>query len=223
MKRESFSLKYMLITCRLDMLWLPAAFWALFLIIAWMTQGEPSNFPVTVAFLGVALPLISGVLAAYAVLEDPALELQFATPRPVWRMLFERLGMIIILAAACAFSYQGVLAGLGTYLSPLGSFWPRQLAWLAPTLATAALGAAVAFANRQAMGGAAVVGLVWIIQIFMREWFLQDRWARYLLLMMGSNYPDNPELRANQAALTGLAVLLLVAAWALLCRQERYI
>ena len=41
--------------------------------------------------------------------------------------------------------------------------------------------------------------------------------------MMGSNYPDHPALRGNQAALMGLAVLLLAAAWAMLRRQERYI
>lgn len=223
MKRESFSLKYMLLTCRLDMLWLPAAFWALFLIIAWMIQGEPASFPVTVAFLGAALPLIGGILAAYAVLEDPALELQFAAPRPAWQMLLERLGMIMLLAAACAFSYQGVLVLLGIDLSPLGSYWPRQLAWLVPTLATVALGSAAAFANRHAAAGAAAVGLVWMLEIMLRDLFLQSRWARYLLLMMGSNYPDYPALRANQAALAGLAALLLAAAWALLRRQERYI
>jgi hypothetical protein len=223
MKRESFSLKYMLLTCRLDMLWLPAAFWALFLIIAWMIQDEAAGFPVTVAFLGAALPLISGILAAYAVLEDPALELQFAAPRPAWRMLLERLGMILLLAAACALSYQGALALLGIDLSPLGGFWPRQLAWLAPTLATAALGSAAALANRNAAAGAAAVGLVWMLEIMLRGLFLQSRWARYLLLMMGSNYPDHPALRANQAVLAGLAALLLAAAWALLRRQERYI
>ncbi len=93
------SLRYMLMTYRLDMLWLPAAFWALFLIISWMIRDTQSGFPVCVAYLGAALPLIGGILAAYAVLDDPALELQFATPRPAWLMLLERLGMILALRA----------------------------------------------------------------------------------------------------------------------------
>lgn len=223
MKRKTFSLQYMLLTCRLDLVWLPIAFWALFVILAWMLRDERMGFHVTAAFFGVALPLISGILAAYAVLEDPALELQFATPRPAWWMLLERLGMILVLAAGCALAYQLALAALKIDLAPLGTFWTRQLAWLAPTLAMTAFGSAAAFAGRQSLAGAAAVGMVWIFEILMREWFLQDRWARYLLLLMGSNYPDHPALRGNQASLIGHAAILLVAAWALLRRQERYI
>lgn len=223
MKHKTFTLKYMLLTYRLDMLWLPAAFWALFLIISWMIKDQPAGFPVCVAYLGNALPLVAGFLAAYAVLDDPALELQFATPRPAWVMLLERLGMILALTTICALGYQGVIAALGIDLSSLGNFAARQLAWLVPTLAMMALSSAVSFANRQAVAGASITGMVWIIQILMRGWFTQDPWGQYLLLMMGSNYPDHPVLRGNQAVLTALAVLLLAAAWALLRKQERYI
>lgn len=223
MKRITFSLKYMLLTYRLDMLWLPAAFWGLFVILSWMLKKEPMGGHVSVAFFGLALPLIGGILAAYAVLDDPALELQFATPRPVWVMLVERLGLIVCVSMICALAYQAVLVALGIDLAPLGSVWARQLAWLAPTLALVALGAACAFASRQSVAGAAIAGLVWFVQLMLRGWFLQHPWARYLLLMMGSNYPDNPALPANQAVLCGLAALLLVAAWAWLRRQERYI
>jgi hypothetical protein len=223
MKRGMFSLKYMLLTYKLDMVWLPAAFCALFLIIGWMTQDTPTGFTVTAAFLGAALPLIGGILAAYAVLEDPALELHFATPRPDWLLLLERLGMILVLLAIFALIYQAALAALRIDLSPLGDLPARQLVWLAPTLATIALSAAMSFANRQAVAGAAVTGMIWFMQIILRDWFLQSAWGRYLLLIMGSNYPENPALRGNQAALIALSLLLLLAAWALLRRQERYI
>lgn len=218
-----FSPKYMLMTYRLDMLWLPVAFWALFIIIAWFTREEEMGFGVTTAFLGAALPLIGGVLASYAVLEDPALELQFATPRPAWVMLLERMGFILIVTALCALSYQAVIGLLGIDLAPLGSLPVRQMAWLAPTLAAVALGATVAFAMRQGIAGAAITGLVWFVQILAHDWFLSSPWACYILLMMGSNYTDHPALPGNRMALSGLAVLLIVAAWALLRRQERYI
>jgi hypothetical protein len=138
-------------------------------------------------------------------------------------MLLERLGIILVLAAVCAFTYQGAVRLLGIDLSPLGSVAARQIAWLAPTLAMIALGSAVAFAGRSSTAGAAVVGMVWIFEIILRDWLLQGRVGQYLLLMMGSNYPAHPALHANQATLVGLAVLLLAAAWALLRRQERYI
>jgi hypothetical protein len=223
MKSGPFSLRYMLMTYRLDMLWLPAGFWGLFLILSWMLRNEAHGFDLSVAYFGTALPLIGGIQAAYAVLDDPALELQFATPRPMWGMLLERLGMIAVIGALCALAYQAALVALGIDLAPLGGLAARQLAWLAPLLALMALGAAVAFAARQAVAGAAVTGMVWIIQIIIRDGFLQSSWAQYLLLFMGSNYPNHPALRANQAILLSLAALLLVAAWSLLRRQERYL
>ena len=221
--RATSALHYMLLTYRLDMLWLPAAFLALFIIISWIIRGNHTGFTVCVSYLGLALPLIGGVLAAYAVLEDPALELQFATPRPAWVMLLERLGMIVIISTLCALAYQAIIAALGIDLAPLGGIFARQLAWLAPTLVMIALGCAAAFAGRQPSAGAAAVGMLWIFQLVLRGWFLEDRLGQYLLLMMGSNYPDHPALRGNQAALVGLAVLLLAACWAMLRRQERYI
>lgn len=223
MKRITISLKYMLLTCRLDMLWLPAAFWGLFVVLSWMLKNEPAGFAVCTAYFGAALPLIGGILAAYAVLDDPALELHFAAPRLAGRMLLERLGGIVVLSALCAAGYQLVLAGLGIDLEPLGDGAGRQLAWLAPTLVMVAFGSAVAFANKQSMAGAAAVGLVWVFELIWRDWFLQGDWARYVLLIMGSNYPENPALRGNQVALLGLSLLLLAAAWALLRRQERYL
>lgn len=223
MKRITVSLKYMLKTYRLDMLWLPAAFWALFLILTWMLRDEQTGYTITVSFFGVALPLISGILAAYAVLEDPALELQFAAPRPVWAMLAERLGMILVLAAFFAFAYQGGVALLSVDLSPLGSFGARQLAWLVPTLTMMALSSVCSFALRQAVAGAALTGLIWFTQLIFRSWFLENRYGQYLLLMMGSNYPDHLALHGNQIVLAGLGLALLIAAWALLRRQERYI
>lgn len=223
MNRKTYPLKYILLTYRLDMLWLPLAFWGLFVIMTWMLRSEPSGYDICTAFFGAALPLIGGILSAYAVLDDPALELQFAAPRPAWIMLAERLGMILVITTICATAYQGVVATLGIDLSPLGNLPARQLAWLAPTLAAVALATAAAFAARQSMAGAVIIGLIWIFQVVMRDWFLQNRIGRYLLLFMGSNYYDHPALHGNQAALTLLALLLFAAAWDLLRRQERYI
>jgi hypothetical protein len=223
MNFKGFSWKYMLVTCRLDMLWLPGAFWALFLVLSWMIRADPYGFAICASYLGAALPLIAGILAAYAVLDDPALELQFAAPRPAYWMLLERLGMILALAAACALSYQAVVALLQIDLSPLGGFLARQAAWAAPCLAMIALGAAAALAFRQAAAGSALIGLVWMMQVLLRDLFLQSPAARYVLIFMGSNYPQDPALRGNQAALAGLAVLLSIAAWAFLRLQERYL
>jgi hypothetical protein len=223
MSRKTFSLKYTLLTYRLDMLWLPAAFWALFILLVWIIPEADTRNTLAHAYFGVALPLIGGILGAYAVLEDPALELQFATPRPVWQLLAERNAMIVAILGVCALSYQGVIAVLGFDLSPLGGFILRQLAWLVPTLAMVGLSAALSFAVRQPMAGAAATGMIWMIQLMYRDLFLAGKIGPYFLLMMGSNYSDHPALRANQAVLTVLAVLCGFVCLALLRRQEAFL
>ncbi len=72
-------------------------------------------------------------------------------------------------------------------------------------------------------GGALAVGLVWLIQLVLRGWFMASPWARYVFLFMAARYPTSPYLAANLLGLAGLAALLVVAASLLLTREERYL
>jgi hypothetical protein len=221
MKR--FSLRYSLLTYRLDQLWFPLAIWALFVIICLFVQRSDQVMNTTRGYLGVALPLIAGILAAYAVLDDPALELRFATPISAGQTLFERLSLILVVQAVAALSFQVFVLALGGDFSVLGTAWDVQLAWLVPSLALMALGSLGALLAAQTMVGALLIGVVWIVELIAREWFAaQDGW-RYLLVFMSALMPDHPFLRGNQLALVLLAALLFVAAGLLLRRQERYI
>ncbi|MCL4560889.1 MAG: hypothetical protein M1281_09775 [Chloroflexi bacterium] len=223
MKRSSTPLRYTLLTYRLDHLWLPAAFWALFLLLILFVPQPESKTNMAAAYLGGALPLLAGILAAYAILDDPALELQFSSPRPAWRTLFERLGMILVIVGLFAFSYQACMALIGIDLSPLGGIALRQLAWLVPCLALMALGSAGAFALAQPAAGAMLVALIWMVELLLRSWFASNEWGRYLFIYMGIYAPQNPYLIASHASLLALSLLLLAGSWALLKNQERYI
>jgi len=216
-----FSLRYSLLTYRLDQLWFPAAFWALFAIIALFLPEK--DFDIACAYLGCAIPLVGGILAAYGVLDDPALELRFATPVPSAQTLLERLGLILLVQAACAFGFQLLCLALGVDFSPLGNALAVQLAWLVPTLALMALGTAGSLLAAQSMTGAFLVGIAWLVELIARGWFAASPVGRYFLVFMGALMPEHPHLLANQASLLALAVLLFAAAWALLHRQERYI
>src|SRR5512141_1093043 len=88
MKR--FSLRYTLLTSRLDQLWFPLAFWVLFVFIG-IIRGPEYILDTSRAYLGTVIPLIGGIMAAYAVLDDPALELRFATPVSAGQTMLERL------------------------------------------------------------------------------------------------------------------------------------
>ncbi|MFZ6029011.1 MAG: hypothetical protein ACOYYS_14960 [Chloroflexota bacterium] len=220
MKRIAYSL----LTYRLDQVWFPAGLWALFAIILLIMRGTADQaFNMARSYLGAVMPLTAGIMAAYALLEDPALELRFAIRLPAWKALAERLAITFAIAAITALGFQGVTALLGVSLEPLGGFWAIQLAWLAPTLALMALGCTVSLAFGQSNGGAIVVGLVWLMELLLRGWFIDHRWARYLLVFFGILAPEHPSLPANQVTLLLLAALLLLGAQHLFKQQERYI
>ena len=220
MKR--FSLRYTLLTYRLDQLWLPAAFWALFAIISLFRGGPDNVLDMARAYLGAVVPLVAGVLAAYAVLDDPALELRFATPIRAERLLLERLGLIFVVQTVCAISFQWFVLALESDFSMLGNWVDVQMAWLVPTLSLMGLGCAASLLGAQPMTGVFTAGLVWLIELLARGWLARNA-GKYLLVFMAALMPDHPALIANRICLLILSMGLLVAAWALLGRQERYI
>lgn len=217
-----FSLRYTLLTYRLDQIWLPAAFWALFVIIS-LFRNEPDDvLDMTRAYLGTVVPLVGGILAAFAVLDDPALELRFATPIRAEQLLLERLGLIFVVQTGCAMTFQWVALALKADLSMLGNWTDVQLAWLVPTLSLMGLGCAASLLGAQTTSGVFVAGLVWLIELLARGWLAQNV-GKYLLVFMAALMPDHPALIANRVCLLVLTTGLLVIAWALLSRQERYI
>jgi len=220
MKR--FSLRYTLLTYRLDQLWLSAGFWALFVIISFFRSGPDDVLDMARAYLGTVVPLVGGILAAYAVLDDPALELRFATPTRAERLLLERLGLIFIVQMVCAITFQGVALALGADFALLGNWADVQLAWLVPTLSLLGLGCAASLLGAQAVTGVFTAGLVWLIELLAKGWLAHNA-GKYVLVFMAALMPEHPALLANRICLLILSTGLLIAAWALLGRQERYI
>ncbi len=220
MKR--FSLRYSLLTSRLDLLWFPLSLWALFVAIG-VVRGPEYIVDTSRAYLGAVLPLIGGIMAAYAVLDDPSLELRFATPVPAAQMLLERFVPLFCVLLACASTYQLFARSLGADFVPLFGDWARvQLIWLVPTLWSMACGCLISFAAAQSLTGALLVGLVWIVELVARGWFAGNA-GKYVLIFMGPLMPDHPDLIANYISLSVLAATFLLIAWALLRRQERFL
>lgn len=220
---KSFSLRYSLLTYRLDQLWLPAAFWALFAIMALIFRGDDRVYDLARGLVGGVLPLLGGIMAAYMVLDDPTLELQFTTPVPAHKTLIERVGLTFVIIAITALSYQLFLMALGVNLSRWTDPLIFQLTWIVPSLVFLALGGAAAFAFGSCVSGAMSVGLVWIVELIARDWFLSDRWLQYVMVFMALIAPAHPNFHANLIVLLALAAGLFVAAWALLKKQERYL
>ncbi|HSL45334.1 MAG TPA: hypothetical protein VK897_18005 [Anaerolineales bacterium] len=219
MKR--FSLRYTLLTSRFDQLWLPLAFGVLFVIIG-LIRGPEYITDTTRSYLGAVIPLLGGIMAAYAILDDPALELRFATPISAAQTLLERLAPTFIVQLISAVAFQVFAAIMKTDFSIFGGGINVQLAWLLPTLALMAFGCLTALLAAQTIIGAVFAGMVWLVELVARGWFAGNA-GKYFLIFMGSLMPDHPDLSANQISLFALSIVFLVAAWGLLHRQERYI
>lgn len=220
MKR--FSLRYILLTSRFDQVWFPLAFWALFVLIS-IIRGQEYILDTSRAYLGVLMPLIGGIMAAYAVLDDPALELRFATPVPAIQTLLERLVPTFVIQVLCALTFQVFALALRVDFVPVyGNWFNVQLIWLIPTLSLMALGCLSAIAAAQTTTGALFAGMVWLVELVARGWFAYNN-GKYFLVFMGPLMPDHPDLMANYFSLSALTSLFLFIAWAMLHRQERYV
>jgi hypothetical protein len=218
------ALRYHLRIVRGEQLVLPAGLWALFALMLFLLGDESGRRPYVIAgYLGMVLPLSAGILSAAAIVDDPVLELQFAAPRPPWRLLVERLAIVLAIACLGAVAFQMLAAGAGVSLSSLGGLGKRQLAWLVPCVALVGLSTWAALALRHSTAAALLVGLVWIVQVIIREGISATAWGRYLYLFMGARQPGSPHLAVNQATLMALGVALTIAGALLLRRQERYL
>ena len=214
-------IRYAWLTYRRELLWFPGALLAFFVVMTWMMRAPDIRFTIGRAYLGFFVPLVGGILAAYAVLDDPALELRFATPARLSQILLTRLGLILAVQAAGALVFQLAAAAMGIDFSPLGGIGATQLAWLVPTLTLAALGLGGSLATAHSATGAFLAGAAWLVQLLMKGWILAN--ARHLYVFMGVLEPAHPDLRSNQGALLATTLGLLALSWGLLHRRERYL
>jgi hypothetical protein len=215
-------IKYTFQAFQKDQFWLPPTITALFMLIL-LFMPEDNKYNTARAFLGFVLPLIAGGLSAYAFLEDSALELQFSTKRPAWKMMLERLGVVLVVIVLVSLMFQVYAQLLGIALDPLGGIVQRQLVWFVPCFTMLVLGGAASLMACNSSGGIAQVGGLWIIQLLLRGWFARKMFWRYILLFYGAMDPLGEPLVWNQITLITISILLLAAAHHLLTKQERYI
>ncbi len=215
------SLRYVWLTHRRDQLWFPAALWILFVVFVLALDKPAARFTLARAYLGFLVPLTAGLLAAYSLLDDPALELRFATPARASTTLLGRVGLIVAVHAAAALAFELFAAAVGIDLSPLGGVVRVQLVWLVPTVALAALGASGALAGAHTVVGAFLAGGLWLVQLMMKGWCMTN--TKPCFLFLGVFAPADAGLAANQLTLVATAAALLALGWRLLLRRERYL
>ncbi|MEO8503355.1 MAG: hypothetical protein ABI609_05615 [Acidobacteriota bacterium] len=215
------ALKYTWLTYRREQLWFPIAFLALFVFISVFMRHPAIRFNLARAYLGFMVPLLGGIAAAYAVLDDPAIELRFATPLSAAETLGTRLGLILGVQTLSALGFEVVVYALRVDLSPLGGLLGLQLVWFTPTLALIAVATFGSLAGAQSAVGAFLAGALWLVQLTMKSWFELN--GKYVFLFMGVFGSAGNDLLMNRVVLLVVSVALLLGAWALLHRQERFL
>lgn len=220
---RSTPLQFVLRTYQASMFWLPAAIWALVLIVVGIFGKNFQAVTVSSAYTGVVLPLIGGILGAYAFLDDPVLELQFASPRAAFRAIVEKFGVIMLVLAVCSISYQLIIHWIGLDMREYGSIWQRQAAWIVPCIAMTLGGMTAAFGSAQCTTGAMMVGMVWIVEVIARDWFLMTPAAKNFFLFTGALYPKATSVISSQLTILGLSIIFLITGWVLFQKQERFI
>lgn len=203
---------------------LPLGIWGLFLLVGILFFEGELAVDRSAAFLGYVMPLLGGILAANALLNDSALELRFSTAQSAWNMLAERILPLFGFLALLAISFQVILAFAGVDYAKFGGLLQRQLVWAVPSLMMLTLGSLGSFLARNAITGAGIISGLWILQVLMRGWFSQDSTMQHIFLFQGMmRAPGSAELIRNQISLTILSVLFFIASGLLLKRQERYL
>lgn len=215
------ALRYAWRTHRRELVWFPVAFWAALIVILLMMRAPDIRFAIARAYLGFLVPLVGGILAAYTVLDDRALELRFSTPTTAAETLLTRFALMLGVQTACALSFQLIALAVGVDFSPLGNVASVQASWLVPALSLGALGTTGALAGAHAATGAFLAAAVWLVQLLMKSWLLAN--APSVYLFMGVLEPGRPDLLKSQLILILMSAALMTLSWRLLHRQERYL
>jgi hypothetical protein len=171
------------------------------------------------------LPPVAGLLAAYLVTGNPAIELHLTLPRSYAALMWLRLLLLTLWCTLAAVVTSASISAAGYWIAPQTE--PRrQLIWAAPMLWFIACGALLSLLLRSRVASSAVLGMVWVGELFLRAYFLQNAALQkvYLFLTLetipGSSAPASAYWLANRLTLLAMAALFLAVVALLLPRGE---
>jgi hypothetical protein len=171
------------------------------------------------------LPPVAGIVAVWLVYGNPAVELHLTLRRSYAATTLLRLGLLTLWAVAVTAVTGGVIRQAGYWLAPQPEPLD-QLLWLAPLLWFIAAGAMFALLLRSPVAAGAVLGMVWLGEVFFRAQILENVYLRnaYLFLTLetlpGGFAPDAAWWTQSRLILLAMVAVFLVIFIALLRRNE---
>ena len=171
------------------------------------------------------LPPVAGLAAAHLVGGNPAIELHLSLPRSYAALTWLRLGLLTLWCALAAGLISAAISAAGYWIAPQTE--PRRpLIWAAPMLWFVAGGAMLSLLLRSRVASSAVLGMIWLGELFLRTYFLQNPTLQkvYLFLTLetlpGARAPASAYWLANRLTLLAMAALFLAALVLLLRLNE---
>jgi hypothetical protein len=170
--------------------------------------------------LEMVLPLAAAIVAVFAAVSDPCLELQLSLPIPYRRTVGRRV--LLALAWTVPLGPVGtVYLRLSGHLATNRDVVTAQLVWLAPTLWLVAVGMLAAMVFRSAPAAAALVAIIWLFEQIQHDNLLHGRWTRPIFLFTTTYAPDSPTWLPDRLWLVTTAFVPAAAGAWLLRRPER--
>jgi hypothetical protein len=167
------------------------------------------------------IPPVAGLAAAQLIAHDPAKELHLAVVRPYRRTMLLRLSLFglwtLLVAAAVSIAASRTGYWLVTRQAP-----QDQLTWLAPVVWCIGLGAVLALALRSTVASSAILGMLWLGELLLRDYFLGNAALQKVFLFLTIVEPQAAYWLANRLTLVGMGLVLLVGT-ALLLRNNEWL
>lgn len=197
-----------------------AAAVAAILVLGWIgTAAERDPLVFTVVVEGI-LALAAGMLVAYQLAVEPALEVQLSAPLPYRGTLLIRLGVVMTLAALLGVGASLLAVALGKWQPEMGVVL-GQLLWLAPVALFSFGAAAVALLTASRTIAAGAVGGTWLFAQIAFAWWLSHEPTRLIYPFASTHGIPSAEWVSNRLFVLAAALLLGAIAAASADRPER--
>lgn len=217
--------RYYLKMIRYEQFLVPAAMLGICLLLLLLMKGNPSNDPsttVALAFVEAALPLALAIIANSLFLDDPALEMHYTVPRPLWRTILEKA--VLLFGIMTGFYLLGIalMFLLGAPMVGWGILPTGILVWVIPAMAWLGLAFALGAILRSGVTGNALTALVWIICFLVRSPFLDSSFGRMIFPFLTLFEPNSADWLMNRLGLLIVGLVGIGIALMLLRNGERY-
>lgn len=187
------------------------------------TQMVDQAPTIALAVLEGVLPLTTAVLGGLLVVQDPARELLYTAPWPLWRTLLERMALLVGAMTTGAVAILLLLPAFGIPWTGWSASPAALLVWLCPAVAWLGVTALLGALLRSATATIGLVAFLWFALFKIHDSITPLLAGRVLFPLLTVYLPDSPDWPLNRLALLVMGLVALGGALLLVRNSERYV